>query len=114
MENLFTSEQREVCEKFDSELYGIDNSLKVGIALNTLDQMPIHAVRHRDEKGTTGWYIWGGEYSEQEDFYQPLCAEHLIKYCPLIFKYLALAPGYRLIIDNSGYEDVWYDESINA
>ncbi|RVU83480.1 hypothetical protein EOL70_16560 [Leucothrix sargassi] len=103
-----------MCVKFGSEIYGINNSLKVGIALNTLHHMPIHAVRHNEENGTNGWYIWGGEYSESPDFYQPLCAEHLVDYCPHIIKYLALAPGYRLIIDNEGYEDVWYDPEVTA
>jgi len=114
MSNVLTSEQESVCAKHESECYGIDSSLKVGIALNTLDQIPIHALRLKEEGDTTGWYIWGGEYSDSDDFYQPLCVEHLQKHCPQIIKYLALAPGYRLIIDNKGYEDVWFDAEIIA
>lgn len=114
MDNQYTQEQQDVCLKFGSEVYGINNSLKVGIAIKTLNQTPIHAVRHNEENGTTGWYIWGGEYSDSNDFYQPLCAEHLADYCPQIIKYLALAPGYRLIIDNAGYEDVWHDPEVIA
>lgn len=114
MSNVLTSEQKSVCAKHDSECYGIDLSLKVGIALNTLDLVPIHALRLKEEGDTTGWYIWGGEYSDADDFYQPLCAEHLHKHCPQIIKYLALAPGYRLIIDNKGYKDVWFDAEIIA
>ena len=114
MTNTITLEQKEVCVKHDSECYGIDFSLKVGVAINTLEQVPIHALRHQEEGDTTGWYIWGGEYSDVDNFYQPLCAEHLQKYCPKIVKYLALGPGYRLIIDNEGYEDVWFDPEIIA
>ena len=47
-----------------------------------------------------------GEFSEAEDFYKPIHAQHLSKYLPMVEKYLALAPGYRFIIDADGYEDV--------
>lgn len=99
--------QRKVCEQYGSEFYGIDMDLKVGIALQTMHLVPIRAVRDIDENGTTGWYIHGGEYSEVDDFYQPLCAQHLERFCPEIIKYLALSPGFNLIIDRQGYEDVW-------
>lgn len=26
-----------------------------------------------------------------------------------IMKYLALAPGFKFIADNNGYEDIWYE-----
>ena len=107
-----TEEQLQVCQRYGSAPFGINLALNVGIALKTLTRMPINATRLPEENGTSGWYIHGGEYSERPDFYQPLCGEHLHKYCSQIIKYLALAPGYRLIIDNAGYEDVWYDSSV--
>jgi len=105
-------EQSKICKKFGSKFYGIDLSLKVGIALSTLNQEPLHAVRTKDVNGTSGWYIWCGEFSEKDDFFDPLCGIHLEKYCPYIMKYLALEPSYRIMIDRNGFEDVWRDDDI--
>lgn len=73
---------------------------------------PIHGLRHPEEKGTTGWYIWTGEYSESEDFFLPMCAEHLLQIRPELIKYFGLDVGYRFLIDKNGHEDVWYDEKL--
>ncbi len=105
-------EQKLLCEKYSSEYYGIDLEGKVGIALQTIKTEPLHAVRYLDEKGTTGWYIWGGEFNDEPEFFQPLCVVHLHKYCPHILKYLALKPGYRIMIDRKGFEDVWFDNEL--
>ena len=40
----------------------------------------IHGLRHEPEKGTSGWYIWGEEYSYTQDFFKPICVEHLRNY----------------------------------
>ena len=112
MARTVTDEQRDVCNRIGADCFGLDTSLKVGIALESLDQIPIHAVRLKEENGTTGWYIWGGEYSNDLDFYSPLCAAHLPKYLPSVLKYLALPPGYRFIIDHKGYEDIWFDSEL--
>jgi len=106
--------QREICDKHKSAYYGVDMNMKVGIALSTLYLEPVHAMRTEDINGTTGWYIWCGEYSSHADFFNPLCARHLDKYCPHIVKYLALEPGFRVLIDLKGYEDVWFDEKLIA
>ena len=47
-------------------------SQKVGVALGSLENVPLHAVRLTPENGTCGWYIYGGDYSPDADFYQPL------------------------------------------
>jgi hypothetical protein len=103
------SEQSEICEEFGSQFYGIDLSLKVGIALSSINEEPLHAVRTEAANGTSGWYIWGGEFSDKADFFDSLCGQHLDKYCPHIIKYLALEPNYRIMIDRNGFEDVWRD-----
>jgi len=105
-------EQTDICKKFNSEYYGINLSWNVGVALSTLNLQPLNALRTKDENGTSGWYIWGGEYSQREDFFDPLCGDHLKNHCPQILKYLALKPGYRVMIDSNGFEDVWYDSNI--
>ena len=90
-----------------------DGGSKIGLALSTLGRLPINGFRHRPEKGTNGWYIWcGEEFSEDPDFFSPLHVEHLPKYLPEFVKYLDLPPGYRVLTDASGYEDVWLDESL--
>jgi hypothetical protein len=85
---------------------------KVGIALQSIGKMAIHGLRHPVEGDTNGWYIWCGEFSDTEDFFQPLHVEHVTESLPQLEKYLSLPPGYRFLIDDEGYEDVWFDESL--
>lgn len=85
---------------------------RLGIALQTIGTMPINGLRHSVEGDSNGWYIWCGEYSEDEDFFQPLCIEHLSDHLPQVEKYLSLPPWYRFLIDDSGYEDIWSDETL--
>jgi len=109
--NVHIEKQQEICRSNDSEWKPINKRLTVGVSID-LNQIPIHGLRHPGEKGTTGWFIWTGEYSTANDFFQPMCAEHLLQRCPQIIKYLGLEVGFRFLVDNNGYEDVWYDEKI--
>ena len=72
----------------------------------------LNGLRHKTEKGKICWYIWSGEYSENDDFFKPICAEHLLKRNPKIIKYLGLDDGFRFLITESGYEDVWFDKKL--
>jgi hypothetical protein len=101
--------QKAMCAKYGSRFVPSQQHLKAGIALRTLSSTPITGVRAHVKGDTTGWYIWGGEYSAADDFYQPLCTSHLAEYCPEVLPYLGLAPGFSFIIDRNGYEDVWND-----
>ena len=103
--------QKEICIKYKSNWNPISKKLKIGISDN-LTNDPIHGLRHPKEGDTTGWHIWSGELSDRDDFFKPLCAEHLLQTRPQIIKYLGLDIGYRFIIDKKGSEDVWYDEKI--
>jgi len=86
---------------------------KLGIALETIGKEPINGLRHKEENGTNGWYIWcGKEMSEAEDFFSPLHIEHISEYLPEVEEYLELPPGYRFLIDGNNYEDVWFDEEV--
>lgn len=111
MSNTATSEQMAICKRFGSVVTPSPPNLKVGIALSTLNRLPITAVRHRVENDTCGWYIWGGDYSPEPDFYQPLHLAHVPDYCPLIVPYLALAPGWGVMLA-PGFEDIWFDEAL--
>lgn len=107
-------EQIEICNKYSAKYIPCLNNFKVGISRNIRNGvMPINGLRHPIEGDTTGWYIWAGEeYSEDPDFFIPLHVEHLKDWCPLIIKYLGLPPGYRFLITDDGYEDVWEDTSL--
>ena len=109
--NSHIDRQKEICETNNSIWKPINKKLKIGISTN-LNQDPINGLRHPSEKGTTGWFIWTGEYSEAEDFFQPICAEHLLQQRPDVIKYLGLDIGFRFLADRNGYEDIWLDEKL--
>jgi len=88
------------------EIVGVSASLLAGDW-----DWPVHGLRHPPEKGTSGWYVWTGEWSDADDLFKPLHTAHLIERCPEITKFLDLPPGSRFLIA-PGYEDVWTDESL--
>lgn len=100
-----------VCISVGAKPVKPEASSKLGIALNTIGKLPINGLRHSPEKGTNGWYIWcGEELSEEDDFFSPMHIEHLRDYLPEVLVYLDLPPGYRFLIDNGKWEDIWFDE----
>ena len=109
--NVHIEPQKKICKKYNSIWKPVNKKLKIGVSDN-LNESPINGLRHSQEKGTTGWFIWSGEYSENDDFFKPICAEHLLQMRPEIIKYLGLEIGFRFLVDNKDYEDVWKDENI--
>ena len=113
--NVHIDKQKEICERYNSKWTPINNKLFVGAAEN-LATDPINGLRHPNDKettkGTTGWFIWSGEWSDADDFFKPMCAEHLLQIRPQIIRYLGLEAGFRFLADSNGYEDVWYDETL--
>lgn len=109
--NSHINKQKEICKNNNSIWKPINKKLKVGISMN-FDKDPINGLRHPAEKGTTGWFIWTGDYSEADDFFQPMCAEYLLQQRPEIIKYLGLDIGFRFLSDSKGYEDIWFDEKL--
>lgn len=63
--NDLTSARKEICREHDSPVMVPDEGSKMGIAIDTLHRMPITGCRIDPENGTNGWYIHGGEYSDQ-------------------------------------------------
>jgi hypothetical protein len=104
--------QEEIFRKYDSPVVFVRPDLKIDLALDTLDRLPIYGVRLNPDKDAEGWFIWGGDYSDDPAFYQPIHVCHLEDVMPIVVRYLALAPGYRFIIDHEGYEDIWFDASV--
>jgi hypothetical protein len=108
---LLKSEQAKICEKYKSPVFFCGDGEKLGIALKSLTGSPVYGVRHPRENDHCGWYVWAGEYSDADDFFSAMHIEHIPEYIPFVEKYLALAPGFKFIIDSKGYEDVWYEPS---
>lgn len=101
--------QAAICEKYGSATVFPDPAMKAGLALGTFHLMPITGVRIAPDNGVDGWYIFGGEFSDDVNFYQPVHQSHIGEILPQVLPYLALAPGYKFMIDNEGFEDVWYE-----
>ena len=105
--------QSEICEQFGSLFEPPGEDQRIGIALSTLSQLPLNALRHPTQNGTCGWYIWGGELSGDPEFFQPLHVHHLAVYAPSLVPFLALAPGWRVLLAPE-QADVWYDPALLA
>lgn len=104
--------QQSVCAEYSSEFVPPDAESKVGIALASLSKTPLNALRHPPKGNTCGWYIWGGEdLSQDPEFFQPLHVHHLGQHCPTIVPYLALAPGWRVLLAQ-GQTEVWHDAEL--
>jgi hypothetical protein len=102
--------QRRICRTYGADFEPPAPGSKVGIALQTLSRLPIHGVRLPPEEATCGWYIYAGdEWLDDVDFYQPMCVEHIAKYCPPALPFLALPAGWRFMTDGMGFVDVWQE-----
>jgi hypothetical protein len=114
IEREFIERQKAVCKKYNAAFLSAPFNKFIGVALASFDSfnMPINGLRHPIEsEQSTNWYLWAGEYSEDDDFFQPVHIHHLLQICPKAINYLGLAPGWRFLFD-SKYEDVWYDENL--
>lgn len=109
--NVHIDRQKEICKKYRSDWKPINKKLKIGISEN-LNSEQINGLRNTSEKGTTGWFIWSGEYPAHENLFKSISAENLLQIEPKIIKYLGLETGFRFQMDRNGNEDVWKDENI--
>ncbi|HMG90464.1 MAG TPA: hypothetical protein VK589_10395 [Chryseolinea sp.] len=110
----YTEDQKRICEKYKVPWTESGIELIIGLADNVLTGMnPVNGLRHPQCDRTTGWYIWAGEeWSAAEDFFKPHHFRHSLTLRPGIVKYLGLPPGFRFLIDDKGYEDVWQDPEL--
>ena len=109
--NVHIEKQKEICEKYNSNWKPINKNLNIGVSEN-LDLETLNGLRHRAEKGEVCWFIWSGDYSKDDNFFKPICAEHLMQRKPKLIDYLGLDEGFRFLITENGYEDVWFDEKL--
>jgi len=107
-------EQTDVCKRFDASVTAVERNDIVCVALATLGETPLYGMRLLPIEGTTGWFFYAGEGSDDEDFYQPLLVSDLITLLPEVWQFLALPPGFQFILDDRGVADVWRDASLLA
>lgn len=114
MDKKVYEEQQKVCEKYYADYTPVAMDSIAGVSDNTDGKtVPINGLRHPQEGEGSGWFIWSGEeFSEKSDFFKPTHVKHIAEKCPQVLKFLALPPGYRFLIDNEGYVDVWYDPEL--
>jgi hypothetical protein len=110
---MITNEQIEICRKYGVECQPLDIGLKLGVSDNFFSGvLPLNGLRHPQEQGTCGWYLWAGEEMfEAEDFFKPMHVYHLVERCPEVVSYLALPAGWRFLVAGD-YEDVWFDAKL--
>ncbi|MGE7960306.1 immunity protein Imm33 domain-containing protein [Pseudomonas sp. NPDC089530] len=100
--------QKALCDKYGLAVLLPDDM--IAVALATLGRSPIYGTRIAlPEGGNVSWFIHCGDYSDADDFYQPVHTEHLPEMLPRVMNYLCLPAGARFIIDDDGYEDVWME-----
>lgn len=110
MNNKIAEKQKIICCKYGSKYVPLSNNDFVAIAINTIGKMPINGIRyisHNDEN--ISWYIYCGEFSKEDNFFQSLHFIHLTDILPIVMPYLSLEKGYGFVIDDKEYEDVWFD-----
>lgn len=108
-----TAEQAMKCREHGVDPYPPFLSLKFGVSATALAGVyPLNGLRHVDEAGTSGWYVWAGEaLSQDPSYFMPLHGAHIAETRPEISQFLALPPGWRFLIAPD-YEDVWFDQSL--
>jgi len=105
--------QKEICGKYEADCLIPSFASKLGISASALEgRLPLNGFRHVPKGDSCGWYIWSGDYSADPDFFIPLHVEHAVSESAQFVAYLGLAPGWRFLIGEDGYEDVWFDESL--
>ncbi len=106
--------QEDICQKYSQkkDLVSLDSLIALGRDFNPSIQ--INGLRHPRTETLCGWYIWSGEdfNPEEFDFFKPSHVHHLLDKAPFVIKYLGLPVGNRFLIDNKGYEDIWFDEDL--
>jgi hypothetical protein len=104
--------QIEICQKYHSQYEPVQPNDMVAVALQTIGQIPICGTRvilTSNEK--ISWFFHCGEFSEDDNFYQPIHVAHLNDLLPEVVSYLALEQGFRFVIDGKEYEDVWKENN---
>ncbi|WP_228714933.1 immunity protein Imm33 domain-containing protein [Acinetobacter pullicarnis] len=105
-------EQKLLCEEFDSAYIEVKGDDLVAVALQSIKQEPIVGIRKKPIPGeSVAWYIYGGELQTKDEDFEIMSIKELQDILPEVLPYLALDHGYRFMIDQDDYEDVWKEEA---
>lgn len=104
-------EQVSLCARAGSPVLAIGADSKIGVALESLSRSPLSALRYPVKNAISGWYVWGGEFSADANFFQPRDAKQVMTLVPALVPYLALAPGWRVLLDR-GQEYLYFDAGL--
>ncbi|AKK05109.1 hypothetical protein CMUST_03825 [Corynebacterium mustelae] len=88
---------------------------RIALALSSLGKIPTYGARlipKTTNPNEITWYIHCGENPGDADFYDVVCIEHLAEKLPQALPYLGLDYGYRFIIDDNGYEDIYHEDEL--
>ena len=104
--------QLDLCRAHGAEYMSSEIDSIVGISREALaGSLPLNGLRYSPVGDSCGWFIWAGKYSEDPDFFIPIHLRHLLQDATFAPR-LGLAPGWRFLIGENEYEDVWFDESL--
>ncbi len=104
--------QHEVCALYGAEHCPAGLNSIVGVSRNfDSGELPLHGLRHSLEGESSGWFLWAGEYSSDDDFFQPVHLAHVVEDHPEVTDYLGLPPGWRFLIAGQ-HVDVWFDRTL--
>lgn len=110
----YIEEQKLLCEEFDSAYVAVKADDLVAVAVLTLALDPIVGIRKQPAEGeTVEWYIYGGELDAQADHFEIISVQELEQLNPDLIPYLALERGFRFLIDQDEYEDVWKADGLD-
>jgi hypothetical protein len=111
LHDLYPSQQR-LCERAGAAFAPCVPGSMIGLSKTFgLDVFPKHGLRHPPHLQANGWFLWAGEYSEDPDFFEPVCFEHLLDIHAPTLEFLGLAPGWRFLFHDD-HRDIWYDEQL--
>ena len=105
--------QRAVCERASTTPAYLLPTDRVAIARDfDVTRHPINGLRHPAHGNMCGWYLWAGDVLSQEpDYFNVICYEHMVAEEWDLLQYLALPAGWRFLTA-PGHEDIWFDQAL--
>ena len=108
-----TELQRAACERTNTSPAFLSPTDRIAIGRDfDITRLPINGLRHPPYGDMCGWNIWSGEVlSDEPDYFNVICYEHLVPNGSDWLQYLALPAGWRFLAA-PGYEDIWFDQAL--
>src|SRR5215813_2189777 len=105
--------QRVVCERANTRPAYLQPTDRIAVGRDfDVTRHPINGLRHPAYGDMCGWNIWSGEVlSDDPDYFNLICYEHLVAERTDWLQYLALPAGWRFLTA-PGHEDIWFDQAL--